>query len=237
MNFCELLSKYVKGKINPEKEEFINNIGILKDKYENDGPQKARLFKLLRKYVIKKIFISKKPIYKMRLIFYLINLTQFNIELAKSRFIRQILRKWRFISFVRKMTREKMELMYKNLHVSYLEMVNSIFSDEESKNPGVAKEFERFGNGIGMFVNEDPYNAYDEKLCLGIKKQYLFPNNNLGLEKIGEIETKIEEKKVVLEEKLVKEKEKEKEKMEADEEEEGEEEEEDEKEENINNKE
>ena len=235
LNFCELLSKYVKGKINPEKEEFINNIGILKDKYENDGPQKARLFKLLRKYVIKKIFISKKPIYKMRLIFYLINLTQFNIELAKSRFIRQILRKWRFISFVRKMTREKMELMYKNLHVSYLEMVNSIFSDEESKNPGVAKEFERFGNGIGMFVNEDPYNAYDEKLCLGIKKQYLFPNNNLGLEKIGEIETKIEEKKVVLEEKLVKEKEKEKEKMEADEEEEGEE--EDEKEENINNKE
>ena len=48
---------------------------------------------------------------------------------------------------------------------------------------------------------------------------------------------KIEEKKVVLEEKLVKEKEKEKEKMEADEEEEGEKEEEDEKEENINNKE
>ena len=91
LNFCELLSKYVKGKINPEKEEFINNIRIFKDKYENDGPQKARLFKLLRKYVIKKIFISKKPIYKMRLIFYLINLTQFNIELAKSRFIRQII--------------------------------------------------------------------------------------------------------------------------------------------------
>ena len=175
----------------------------------------------------------------MRLIFYLINLTQFNIEMAKSRFIRQILRKWRFIAFIRKMTREKMELMYKNLHVSYLEMVNSIFSDEESKNPGVAKEFERFGNGIGMFVNEDPYSGYDGKLCLGIKKQYLFPNANIGMEKIGEIEKKVVKKEIGYEEKLVKEKEglNGKEGMEKDEEEyedeEGQEE-EDEKEENNN---
>ena len=239
-NFCKLLSKYVKEKINPEKEEFINNIEILKDKYENDGPQKARLFKLLRKYAIKKIFLYKKSIYKMRLIFYLINLTQFNIEMAKSRFIRQILRKWRFIAFISKMTREKMELMYKNLHVSYLEMVNSIFSDEEAKNPGVAKEFERFGNGIGMFINEDPYSGYDGKLCLGIKKQYLFPNANLGMEKIGEVETKIEKNEIVYGEKLVKgeeglniKEEKEKENEEEYEDEDGEEEEE-EKEENNN---
>ena len=176
----------------------------------------------------------------MRLIFYLINLTQFNIEMAKSRFIRQILRKWRFIAFIRKMTREKMELMYKNLHVSYLEMVNSIFSDEEAKNPGVAKEFERFGNGIGMFINEDPYSGYDGKLCLGIKKQYLFPNANLGMEKIGEVETKIEKNEIVYGEKLVKgeeglniKEEKEKENEEEYEDEEGEEE-EDEKEENNN---
>ena len=91
-----------------------------------------------------------------------------------------------------------MELMYKNLHVSYLEMVNSLFSDEESTNPGVAKEFERFGNGIGMFINEDPYNSYDENLCLGIKKQYLFPSHNLDLEKVGEIRGKVEEKKIMV---------------------------------------
>ena len=33
----------------------------------------------------------------------------------------------------------------------------------------------------------DGYVRLDEKLCLGIKKQYLFPNANLGLEKITEI--------------------------------------------------
>ena len=98
-----------------------------------------------------------------------------------------------------------MELMYKNMHSSYLEMVDSIFNDEETKNPGVAKEFERFGNDLGMFINEDPYNDYilDCKICLGVKKQYLFPNP-LCIEKIGEIDNKIEKSKVMLDEKYEK---------------------------------
>ena len=198
----QILSKYIKEKIFPYKEDFINNLQILQDKCENDGPQKVKLFKLLRKYIIKKIFIYNEDIYRMCLIFYLINLTQYNLEIAKNRWMRQIIRKWRFISFIKKMTREKMELMYKNMHSSYLEMVDSIFNDEEAKNPGVAKEFERFGNDLGMFINEDPYNDYilDGKICLGVKKQYLFPNA-LCIEKIGETENKIENSEVILGEK------------------------------------
>ena len=202
--FVQIISDYVREKEKPNCQEIINALKSMKDKYENEGPQKAKLFKLLRKYIIKQTFLYKKDIYKMSKIFYLINLTQFNLEIAKCRWLRQILRKWRFISFVRKMTREKMELMYKNLHVSYLEMVNSIFSDEESKNPGVAKEFERFGNEIGMFINEDPYTDFDEKLCLGVKKQYLFQNGNIGMEKVGEITTKVEGEKIMMKEEFVK---------------------------------
>ena len=199
----QIISDYVKQKEKPNYQEIIDILKSIKDKCENEGPQKAKLYKLLRKYIIKQTFLYKKDIYKMSKIFYLINLTQFNLEMAKGRWLRQILRKWRFISFVRKMTREKMELMYKNLHVSYLEMVNTIFSDEESKNPGVAKEFERFGNDIGMFINEDPYIDFDEKLCLGVKKQYLFQNVNLGMEKIREITKKVEGEKIIMKEEYV----------------------------------
>ena len=195
--FSQLLTKYVNEQEKPNYADFINNLKILKDRYENDGPQKAKLYKLLRKYYIKKTFIYKKEIYIMKRVFYLINLTRFNLEMAKSRWLRQIIRKWRFVAFVRKMARHKMEVMYKNLHVSYLEMVNSMFSDEEILNPSVGKEFERFGNNIGMFVNEDPYSSLDEKLCLGIKKQYLFPNANLGVEKITEIKKKEIEKEMI----------------------------------------
>ena len=102
---------------------------------------------------------------------------------------------------MKKMTKKKMELLYKNLHVSYLEMVNSIFSDEEKVNPSVVKEFERFGSGIGMFVNEDPFSVpIEEKNCLGIKKLYKF--QPISLEKIIETKTKMTQKEIT-EEKFV----------------------------------
>ncbi len=161
--------------------------------YEHEGPQKAKLFKLLRRIIIKRLFIQREEIYRVNKLFYLVNLTMFNLELAKSRWIRQIIRKWRFITFMKKMARKKMELMYKNLHVSYLEMVNSIFSDEEKINPSVVKEFERFGYGVGMFVNEDPYTPPEAKMCLGVKKFYNFP---IKYEKVIETKKKIMEKEV-----------------------------------------
>jgi hypothetical protein len=129
-----------------------------------------------------------------------LNLTVFNQDVAKNRWIRQLIRKWRFIAFVKKMARKKMELMYKNLHCSYLEMVNSIFS-EEGVNPSVIKEFERFGNGVGMFVNENPYVPREGNLCLGVKKKYLF--QPVDSEKLFEIKKKVISKEVVSEEKIL----------------------------------
>ena len=44
--------------------------------------------------------------------------------------------------------------MYKNLHASYLEMTNELFGEDEL-NFSVIKEFEKFGNNIGMFTAKD----------------------------------------------------------------------------------
>ena len=192
--------KYVHEKEKPNFLDFIERLKVLFDMYEHDGPQKAKLFKLLRRIIIKKLFIQKEEIYRENKLFYLVNITMFNLEMAKSRWIRQIIRKWRFITFMKNMARKKMELMYKNLHVSYLEMVNSIFSDEEKINPSVIKEFERFGYGVGMFVNEDPYNPQEVKMCPGVKKLYNFP---LKMEKVIETKKTIIEKKIKEEEKYV----------------------------------
>ena len=197
---AKALRDYVYSKEKPNFEDFIYKLKILIDMYEHNGPQKAKLFKLLRKIVIKKLFVYKKEIYRINKIFYLLNLTVFNQEVAKNRWIRQLIRKWRFISFAKKMAKKKMELMYKNLHCSYLEMVNTIFS-EESPNPSVIKEFERFGNGVGMFVNESPYVPREGNLCLGVKKKYLF--QPVDSEKLFEIKKKVVSKEVVSEEKIV----------------------------------
>ena len=70
-----------------------------------------------------------------------------------------------------------MEKMYKNLHVSYLKMVNEVFGDEDEVNPSVIKEFERFGNNLGMFNNEEP-DAYDNKgFYQSVQKKYIFDSS------------------------------------------------------------
>lgn len=97
-------------------------------------------------------------------------------SIAKKRFSTELIRKWRFYTFVRKMSRKKLELMYKNLHLSYLQMANDVFGEEEgeNKNSSVVKEFERFSSDVGMFQNEDYTMLESEKYHAEIKKKYIF---------------------------------------------------------------
>ena len=86
-----------------------------------------------------------------------------------------MIRKWRLIAFTKKMARKKLELMYKNLHCSYLEMTNEIFGDDEV-NPSVIKQFEMFGNNIGMFNTQE--SEVEEELKKNnynnVDKRYIF---------------------------------------------------------------
>lgn len=76
-------------------------------------------------------------------------------KISNQRFFRELIRKWRFIAFTKKMARRKLELMYKNLHASYMQMADEIFGDDEV-NPSVIKQFEMFGNNVGMFTAQEP---------------------------------------------------------------------------------
>ncbi len=56
-----------------------------------------------------------------------------------------LIKRWRFISFVNVLARKKLELMYKNLHVSYLEMADEVFNGEDIITPYQLQEFSKFG--------------------------------------------------------------------------------------------
>ena len=79
------------------------------------------------------------------------------------------------------MARKKLELMYKNLHASYLQMADEIFGDENNINPSVFKEFERFGTNVGMFTGQEP--EIDEELNKNIIQQ-LIKNMFLPLKQV-----------------------------------------------------
>ena len=75
------------------------------------------------------------------------------------------------------MTKKKLELMYKNLHASYLQMADEIFG-EDKVNPSVFKEFERFGSNVGMFTGQEKEVEEDlnKKYYSNIDKKYTFAN-------------------------------------------------------------
>lgn len=97
-------------------------------------------------------------------------------NIAEQRFYRELIRKWRFISFTKKMARKKLELMYKNLHASYLQMADEIFGDDNNINPSVFKEFERFGANVGMFTGQDAEvdEELNKKYYSTVDKKYVF---------------------------------------------------------------
>ncbi len=174
--FCQLFKAFSTRTIKPEKEDFVRNIRR-EAKYSETRPQyQVKLFKLLRKKYIRTITTTLIEPSRLYRLFYLINMTKMHKNIAEQRFYRELIRKWRFISFTKKMARKKLELMYKNLHASYLQMADEIFGDDNNVNPSVFKEFERFGTNVGMFTGQEP--EVDEELnkryYQTVDKKYVF---------------------------------------------------------------
>ena len=106
------------------------------------------------------------------------------------------------MTFAKKMARKKMELMYKNLHSSYMQMANEFFG-EDNVNPSVIKEFEMFGNNVGMFTGENPQvgEEINKKYYANVEKKYSFANGQEKSDK--DIRSKVINKKKQTEEKSI----------------------------------
>ena len=158
------------------KKDFINRLLLIFNQFNNKNSIYKKFKILFKKYFIYLMKQQIKSQFKVYKIIYLLKITFMHKGISKKRFIRELLRKWRFISFVKIMTKKKLELMYKNLHISYLQMANEIFGEENynSNNISVIKEFERFGNEIGLFENENYITSQESSFCRKIKKKYIF---------------------------------------------------------------
>ena len=170
------LNKVINKVIMRKKKEYLILIKT-KIKTLKEQREKERIFyihklqKTLRSITIKKLFLQKSDLLRAKKLINLIKLTRINSQISTDRYIRQIIRRWRFISFVKIMSKKKLELMYKNLHVGYLEIINSLFNNE-SQFPSVIKEFENFGSNVGMYKNSDILNK-EKDLYQKVKKKYI----------------------------------------------------------------
>ena len=175
--FEEIMRNYaVKSILNPKAilVDFIYRDA----KYSASRPiYQIKLFKLFRRKFIQELYYSLEEPAKLYQLYYLVNVTSMHKKITIQRFYRELIRKWRFAAFAKKMARKKLELMYKNLHASYLQMADEFFG-EDSVNPSVIKEFEMFGNNVGMFTGENPQigEEINKKYYANVEKKYIFAN-------------------------------------------------------------
>ena len=161
--FTNCLKSYLDKKILPEKKKLYDNLQNNKRILLSEGPLKAKLFKLLRKKALNNI-LNKDDLEKLSRLLKLmdiIKLTKITERLIKERFLKVLIRKWRFIAFSLSISKQKLSFLYKYFHAVYLEIINNVFGEQES-NPSVIKEFERFGSSLGLWQNDKP-EIYSEK--------------------------------------------------------------------------
>ena len=198
--FKNLLEKFNQKFTEPKKAEFVEKLKR-EEKYAKTRPlYQVKLFRLLRKKYIQIIttsLIEPSSLYKL---FYLINITGMHKNISKQRFYRELIRKWRFLTFTKKMARKKLELMYKNLHASYLQMADEIFGDDNNVNPSVFKEFEKFGLNVGMFTGQEPEidEEINKKYYSNVDRKYVFTNKaNMTLPRSEKVIKRIESEEII----------------------------------------
>ena len=191
IKFTQLLKNYSnKTILNPKKEAF--NLIHRDALYSESRPlNQIKLFKLFRKKYIQELTSRLEEPARLYNLYYVVNVTAMHKKIAQQRFYRELIRKWRFAAFAKKMARKKLELMYKNLHASYLQMADEFFG-EDSVNPSVIKEFEMFGNNVGMFTGENPQigEEVNKKYYANVEKKYSFANGGEDVDKSKKIKKK-----------------------------------------------
>ena len=172
--FCDLYKRWTKKQHIEPKRELIDKLRRIYKNVTLEGPLKLKLFKLLRREAIRRMLKKSRKVNKVLGMMYVTRLLVMQRDLAKERFLRQLIRRWRFIAFSKKLALNKMKTIYKNLHMTYLEVASTLFGDEEKNDPSVIKEFERFGTSVGLWENERPNEKGEEKYVKKIKTAYVF---------------------------------------------------------------
>ena len=188
--FCKLLKSFENETNIPDKEDLVDGLKYYVYMKLSKISDSNKLYNLIIKSIIRKILLISKSTGNLCRLYHLVNITLTHKNIAKDRWISKIIKRWRFITFVKKMAQKKMELMYKNLHVNYLEMADSVLKE-------ISPIESRFLPDINvnkyLFDFDDPYLIKGSNVYKGIKKKYIFQPLDSEIEKkikeIKEVET------------------------------------------------
>ena len=171
IRFVHLYKTFSLSQLLPQKKSLIEYLTKSSNEHDAKCSSMLSLYKLLHRKIISHLCTSlKQPNHLYKLI-YLLRITIMHKSIAEQRFFRELLRKWRFDSFIKQMARKKLNKMYNNFCVSYLQMASEVFGEEDT-NPSVLMELDRFNSNI---YNDDANDA--KKYVKKVEKKYVFNSN------------------------------------------------------------
>ena len=198
--FCKLLKIFTKKTHIPDKEDLVDSLKYYVYMKLTKVTSSEKLYYLIRKAIIRKILNISKKTGNLTRILHLISITFTHKKISKDRWLLRLIKKWRFLTFVKKMAMKKMELMYNDLHVTYLEMADSVLKDGSPLGPNGTNFLHNFNKDKYFYEFYDPYLVKGAKPYKTIKKQYVFEPLDAEVEKtiktIEEIKTIDKTKKI-----------------------------------------
>ena len=192
--FSKLLKIFSKKTQIPDKEDLVDSLKYYVYMKLIKVSSADKFYYLIRKAIIRKILNISKATGNLNRILHLIKITMTHRDISTDRWILRLIKKWRFITFVRKMAMKKMELMYKDLHVTYLEMADSVLNEGSPLGPNGANFLHNINKDKYAFEFYDPYLIKGAKPYKAIKKEYVFEPIDNEIEKTVKI---IEETKTM----------------------------------------
>jgi hypothetical protein len=191
--FCDLFKKFVKKTHIPDKEDLVDSLKYYVYIKITKSTSSDKLYNLVRKAIIRKILNISKTTGNITRILNLVNITVTHRKIAKDRWLQNLIRRWRFIAFIKKMALKKLELMYKDLHVNYLEMADTLLSEGSPMGPYERRFLPDIKMDKYLFDFDDPLLIKGAKPYQGTKMKYIFKPIDAEIEKkykvIQEVET------------------------------------------------
>ena len=174
INFFNKYKNLLNKKLFSRKQYLIQYLKSVKFNKSKQIIFSNNLYLVLRKSIISKIVKILKYQGNFNIIINLLKITLNHKNIANNRYLLQIIKKWRFLGFIRAIYNKKMAIIYNDLHNGYINLVNNIIEDS----PLTKSEIDKMSRlDIKKYLNnyEDPFIIKNNELKNENKINYLFP--------------------------------------------------------------
>ena len=178
--FCNKFKHFANKEIKSYKKDLVKNIkkDIIIEYKNRKKTDYNNFYHFIKKLYIRKItkIIKTQSHYKKLL--YLIKITKTHKSIAKSRWLLKVIKKWRFVTFLKNIFSKKMTLMYNNLQVGYMDLLDKVINEDCPVSKSDVDRMSRLDMKQYLHNYEDPLLIKNNNISNEEKNKLVFPNLN-----------------------------------------------------------